>query len=255
MIYEELLTKAGFDQKETKVYLAALALGSAPAAIIAKNAGVVRSTSYGILEELVKKGLASKSERSGVFWFNVDNPELLKNYIEDQREDLAMIGKEITKLLPELKGLQKQMGFKPQIEVYEGSKGMVAAMKSTKNDIKQMAKDNIPILINGQTANMVKLWPTFPEFSEWRAKTGVKIKMFVSETAQDPVDPKMLELRQIHYQIKKVPEKYLYRAGSNILADKIILFDFDQLVTVVIKNKPLVEMIRMFFEFMWDSTK
>jgi sugar-specific transcriptional regulator TrmB len=255
MIYEELLTKAGFEPKEIKVYLAALELGSAPAAVIAKTAGVVRSTSYGILESLVQKGLASKSERSGVLWFNVDNPGLLKNYIESQKNNLDEVSKEITKFLPDLKKLQKAYGFKTEVEFYEGAKGVVAAMESTIPDIKKMAKENIPILINGQTAKMVEFWPTFPEFAAWRAKTGVKIKMFVSETRNDFIDPRMQTIRQKHYETKQVPEKYLYSAGTNILEDKMILFDFDQLVTVVIKSKPLVDMVRMMFDFMWANVK
>lgn len=251
-MYQEILTKAGFDPKETKVYLAGLELGSAPASAIAEKAGIVRSTSYGILEELVHKGLASKTERSGVLWFNIDSPELIKDYIKAQKEDLDTVEEEIDRLLPQLKKIQKEFGFKPEIEIFEGAKGLAAAMKSTIADTKRMAKNNIPILINGQTANMVEVWPEFPEFAMWRAKSGVKIKMFISDARNDFVDPQMAAIRDMHYKIKTLPDKYIYTAGANLFDEKIMLVDFDQLVTVIIKNKPLVEMMRNSFEFMWD---
>lgn len=254
MIYDEILAKAGFDQKETRVYLAALELGSAPAAVIARKAKIVRSTSYGILEELVCKGLASKSERSGVLWFVVDGPERLKGYIQAQRDDLTIIEKKIDEYLPELKKIQRHYSFKPQVEFYEGVNGLAAAMESTKDETKQMAKANIPILIYGQTANMVEAWPGFPAFAAWRAKSRVKIKMFIAETHQDFVDPRMAKIRDAHYTIKKVPEKYIYEAGANLFTDKILMVDFDQMITIIIKNKPLVEMMRKSFEFMWDKS-
>jgi len=255
MLYEEILIKAGFDSKEAKVYLSALELTSAPASAIAQKAGIVRSTCYGILEELVHKGLATKTERSGVLWFNVDSPERLKDYVQNQKENLNTVEKEIGHFLPELKKIQRQFGFKPQVEFYEGIKGVAAAMESTIPDMKKMAKENIPILINGQTANMVEIWPDFPEFALWRAKSGVKIKMLVSDADNDFVDPRMAAIRDMHYKIKKLPAKYIYTAGANLFEDKVMLLDFEQLVTIIIKNKPLVDMMRKSFEFMWDNVK
>ena len=253
--YNELLKKAGFNEKETSVYLSALELGTSRASIIARKSGIVRSTCYGILEELVQKGLASKTERDGLLYFNVDNPELLKKYVQSQKENLENVEREINRVLPELRNMTHQYGFKPQVEFYEGPKGVVAAMESTINDIKKMAKNNLPILIHGQTANMISDWPDFPKFAAWRAKTGVKIKMFVSEDKNEYVDPRMASIRKFHYEIKKVPEKYIYRAGTNILDEKIILFDFEKQFTIVIKNTLLAQMMRSFFEFMWDNVK
>jgi len=251
--YEELLKKAGFDDKETKVYLAALKLGSAPASVIARNAGIVRSTCYGILEELAEKGLASKTEKpGGIRIFNVENPELLKTYIQGQKESFSKLENEIEKILPNLKMLQKEYSFKPQIEYFEGKNAVVSAFESVFSDVKRMAKKNIPILIHGRTDKVLESWPKFPIYAQKRKKTGVKIKMLVwdEETSQE-----MGEIHKGQYQIRQLSPKFSYRAGTNILDEKIVLFDFDNNFTVIIKNKPLTEMMRIFFEFMWEHSR
>ncbi len=51
----EILQKYGFSEKEAKVYLASLQLGSAPGSTIARHAGEKRVTVYSLLKELTKK--------------------------------------------------------------------------------------------------------------------------------------------------------------------------------------------------------
>jgi sugar-specific transcriptional regulator TrmB len=251
--YEDLLKKAGFDDKETKVYLAALELRSAPASIIAQKAGIVRSTCYGILEELVRKGLASKTEKpGGIRIFNVENPELLKNYVDRQKESFDILGKEINKFLPGLKKLQREFSFKPQIEYFEGKNAVESAFETVFPDVKRMAKEKIPLLIHGQTEKVIRTWPQFPAYAARRKKTGIKIKMLIW---RPEIDKEMKEIHKGHYQIRKLPDRYGYRAATHFYDEKIILFDFDNNFTVIIQNEPLTQMMRIFFEFMWEHSK
>ena len=45
----------GFSDKEAKIYLVALELGSSPASAIARNSGIKRVTAYTILKDLKNK--------------------------------------------------------------------------------------------------------------------------------------------------------------------------------------------------------
>ena len=49
------LQQYGFSEKEAKVYLASLELGTAPGSTIARHAGEKRVTVYAILKEFVKE--------------------------------------------------------------------------------------------------------------------------------------------------------------------------------------------------------
>lgn len=253
MEYEELLKKAGFDDKETKVYLAALELRSASASTIAQKAGIVRSTCYGILEDLVYKGLASKTEKAGgILKFNVENPELLKSYIEGKKYNLDLISQEIEKILPELKKLQKESLFRPEVEYFEGKEGIKAAYESIMPDCRRMAKAKIPLLVHGATQPLLDAWPDFPKYALKRQKTGLETKMLLwVKKLPGP----MKAIQEKYYKIRYLPKKYAYPGGTNILDNKILFVEFENNFTVIIKNKPLTEMMRIFFEFMWEHSK
>jgi len=253
MGYEDLLKKAGFDDKETKVYLAALELRSAPASAIAQKSGIVRSTCYGILEELVHRGLASKTEKAGgILKFNVENPELLKSYIESQKSNLDLISKEIEKILPDLKKLPKEAEFRPEVEYFEGKEGIKAAYESIMPDCRRMAKAKIPLLIHGATQPLLDAWPTFPEYARKRSKYGIETRMLVwVKKLPGP----MKAIQEKYYKIRFLPEKFAYPGGTNILDNKILFVEFENNFTVIVKNKPLTQMMRIFFEFMWEHSK
>lgn len=249
-LYKSVLKKIGLDEKEIKVYLAALSLGSGSASMIAKKSEITRSTCYGILEELAQKGLISKTESRGVIQFVADNPELLKAFLESKKAHYDQIKAELENILPDLRNLQGEFGFKPQIEYFEGKSGVISVFRETHNDIKVMAKKNIPLLVHSSPF-LSKAWPEFAQFGFKRLKTGIKIKMLANKKKL----PKELDELHKHYEIRFISDKYDYDAGTNILEDKIILFDLENLLTVIIKNRPLTKMMRIFFEFMWDNSK
>lgn len=250
-IYEEVLQKIGLDEKEAKVYLAALKLRSAHASDIAKEAGIERSTCYGLLEELVRKGLIGKAEISKVLHFIAETPETLKTYLEGQKSNLELASKDIQAILPNLKHLQKEAFFKPKVEYFEGEKGLAAAFENVLPDIKKMAKTNIPLLINGSSALILEIWPGYAAYARKRIKTGISIKK-LSWEKKIPMELAEVEAK---YTIKYLPKKYAYPAGMNILEDKILLIDRENLFVAIIQNERLAQTMRIFFEFMWEHSK
>lgn len=95
MSLNSFLSSIGLDDKSQKVYLALLRLSDAPAAIIAKKAGLPRTTTYHHLENLTKLGLASRYKHNNVTYFAAENANKLKGVIEGK---LALF----EKYLPEL---------------------------------------------------------------------------------------------------------------------------------------------------------
>lgn len=248
-LYQQVLTKVGLDEEESKVYLAALGLKSAPASEIAKKASLVRSTCYGVLEKLVQKGLASKTEKpGGIRQFVVENPELLLAYLEAQKADFEQSKAEIKNILPDLRNMQGEFGFKPQIEYFEGKSGIIATLESIMPDIKRMAKAKIPLLIHGTNRAVLNVWPQFPEYVNRRAKTGIEARMLIWEK----MPPEFAEIQKT-YKVRYLSKRYAFRAGTNILDEKIVFFDFENLMAVVIKNKIQAEAMRVFFDCMWEG--
>lgn len=247
--YEKLLTRLGLDDKESQIYLVVLTLQTATATEISKKSAISRTTCYGILEALVARGLVSKTDQSGVLKFNADNPELLATFVDNQKTELDILGQEIKKIIPDLKALRKEHSLKPGIEFFEGKNAVAAALQSDWSDVKRMAKEDETLYIHGNTEGIIKAWPGFLKYAKKRVATGLKIKMLISDEVEDE---RMKTVHKQHFQIKQLPEKYSYRSGSHISSRKIILFDFDNSVVVILENESLAQMMRNFFDFMWE---
>ncbi len=104
--------------------------------------------------------------------------------------------------------------------------------------------------LHGSTSKILDIWPDFPEYVKRRGKTGIKIHMLNWEKM-----PQLMSKVASCYNVRYLPDKYTYPGGTNILEDKILLLDVDNLFVVIIKNKRLTEMMRIFFEFMWDNSR
>lgn len=107
--------KMGFDSNKTKVYLAVLALGTAAVSDIAKKAGLVRTTVYKVLSELVSEELVEEAAGK-VKKFTASHPLKLVEAMENKKK-LA------ENILPELLGIFVATEFKPKMKFYEGEAG------------------------------------------------------------------------------------------------------------------------------------
>lgn len=126
-----LLQKIGLSDKDSEVYLACLELGTQPASVIARKAGLKRPTTYLILEELAKKGLVSEYTGANVKYFTAVSPEYLLSYIEKQRRELTSHQRELEQYLPQMLSLSNPYSLSPKVRFYEGMAGIEKAMNDT----------------------------------------------------------------------------------------------------------------------------
>ncbi|MDD4990554.1 MAG: helix-turn-helix domain-containing protein [Candidatus Pacebacteria bacterium] len=119
-LIEKLLTKFGLNEKEIKVYLTCLETGTAYAGHITKKSGLNRSTCYVILEQLIKKGLVSKSGNEKKFQFSAEKPERLLSLIKERQAQDAILEKELANLLPELQSSFNRNKDFPKIKFLKG---------------------------------------------------------------------------------------------------------------------------------------
>lgn len=121
---EQSLAQFGFDNKEAKVYLATLELGTAKAMDIARKAGIERTTSYDILTKLAQQGLIGKYVKKGVHYYIAAEPRKIQHQLEEKQRAFSQ-------LLPELLGIYNTLTAKPKIQYYEGVEGIKSALDDT----------------------------------------------------------------------------------------------------------------------------
>lgn len=99
--------------KEARVYVATLELGFSPASTIARRAWIKRVTTYAILKDLERRGVAQSIEKTSSTYFQVIDPvklgEVLKNRFE-----------QFSQSIPELLALANVYNNKPKIQYYDG---------------------------------------------------------------------------------------------------------------------------------------
>ena len=126
-----VLKDYGFSEKEAKIYLTTLELGSAPASTIGRRADIKRVTTYTILRDLQRRQIASLIEKDGVTHFQVIDPTKLLENLEKKTRHFR-------DAVPQLLAMTDVYGNKPKIEYFEwinGIKTMYEDMLQSKTDI------------------------------------------------------------------------------------------------------------------------
>ena len=118
------LEDIGLSEKESKVYLAALEIGRATADQLAKQAKIVRPTTYVQLESLMKKGLMSTYQEGKKTYFAPESPELLRRLLLKQKDDLSAKERDLSSLLPDLLRQFEGAGERPVVRFFPGKEGI-----------------------------------------------------------------------------------------------------------------------------------
>lgn len=134
MEIKQLLAVLGIKDNESKAYLALLKLQTASPHAIAKEAEIERTTIYKIMEELAKKGLASKTIHGSRISYTAEHPNKFKEILENQS---SVAGQ----LIPLLVALQGAKGTKPVIKFYDDLPGMRRVLMDSLNCREKFRRD------------------------------------------------------------------------------------------------------------------
>src|SRR3989344_2268765 len=166
------LQKLGLNEKEVKVYLAALELGYSPMQDIAKKAGVNRATAYFIIDGLIKKGLVTQIEKNKKTYFAAEDPKSLITIIDKKWKEAEEVQSVFKQILPQLESVYNLSVEKPKIRYYEGIDG-IGAMRS--EFLQVTGKEVVGF------TNLNQLFKFFPqhdqEYRDKRVKREVKSRV------------------------------------------------------------------------------
>lgn len=122
----EMLIRLGLSEKEAKVYLATLELGTDTAQNIATKADMNRATTYVILEKLMNQGLATTSEEGKKTVFTASDPHELTHYLEEQKREIESKKQYLDSAISQLMAIYNAKSGKPTVRFYQGGEGMAA---------------------------------------------------------------------------------------------------------------------------------
>jgi len=245
-----LFNQLKFSDKESKVYLALMELGSAKAVEIGKKTGLNRTSVYDLLGVLLQKGLISKYKKGSATFFNALDPKQLLRYLEREKEEkIKNIEKQkqrVVEAIPELISLQNIYTTRPKVQFFEGEKGMREAYEDTLNS-KEM------ILAYANVETMHEGLPNFfPEYYKRRANNKIFIRAIIprNKLSKERAQLNQQEMRDTRF----LPEENLtFSPEVNIYNNKILVASWKEKMAIIIESKELADLQKLTFNLLWAT--
>ncbi len=242
-VLDKIIDNFNFNEKEAKVYLAALKLGKSRASDIAKETKLNRITVYEILKRFRQKGLATSMAQKKVLTFQVIDPQ---NLIERMERQLALSKNLVPDLLL-LKGGDKN---RPKIEYYEGVEGI----KSLYEDTLSCKEKVIHNVTNPENLLRVIGEDFMEEYIKRRATK--KIKARVLFPAND-IGRKYFERGEIDFREAKFFDEKNFPIPNEIMIydNKVSLLSFSSKIGVIIEDADIAKSLLSIWSFFWTNSK
>ncbi|MFZ6015380.1 MAG: TrmB family transcriptional regulator [Patescibacteria group bacterium] len=249
-LLNEALETAGMTQKEIKIYLELLKIGSGKAGILAKKTELNRTTVYDVLEGLVQKGVVSRYHKGSQTIFSATNPELLINYLENEKQEKVAKAerdkKRLEELMPQFISLQDIAPMRPKVQFFEGEKGMREAYEDT-------LASREPIMAYANVATMHEALPNFfPQYYKRRANKKIYIRAICPDNALSRERHKhdQDEMREIRF----LPNvRMSFSPEVNIYNNKMLIASWKEKMAIIIESKELAELEKIKFELIWQA--
>ncbi|MEE9525459.1 MAG: helix-turn-helix domain-containing protein [Candidatus Woesearchaeota archaeon] len=244
----EILTQIGLSKNEIKVYFALLELDQSSATPIIRKAGIPNSKVYPILEKLIKKGLVSYVIKSNVKHFQASDPKHLIELLNTKQKQISQQKQEIEKLVPQIELKRKLAKEKQEASVYEGIKGVKAALDNILNMLKKGEEYSVFTL--GEELGEKEIIRILQKHHQKRIEKGVEIKLISNSNLKPAITKNYSKSRlNIRYTNLKLP------TGIFIFKNNVMTLVWGETPTAfVIHSKNNAQTYKKFFEEMWKTS-
>jgi sugar-specific transcriptional regulator TrmB len=246
----QIIHNLGFSEKESKIYISLLELGTQPASTIAKKAGLNRTTCYTILDDLQQKGLVSHFKKYSVQYYTANDPEAILKYLDSEKTALENKKELLNANLSNLKDINAKLGIKPNVQFFEGLEGIKAAYEDTLTEDKEL------LAFSG----VYNMPPDLKEYIYGHyipTRIKNKVKMSVIEQSKN-FTQKNVELNKKEYRESRLaPIPFELGIEINIYKNKVAFMTFEggEYSGVVIHNDKLYQAFVLIHKLCWKFSK
>lgn len=235
----EKLAQIGIEEKPARVYLATLEIGGGLASEIGKKAGVERTYTYHLLEQLIREGMIYRSEKGNKLIFVAQSPKKIEKMIELRLEQAKS-------LIPELLMLEGSNITKPAFKLYEGVEGIKQLFEETL----ELPRDSETLAYSSAESIHEYLQDYVPQYLKRRARKGIRQRAIAEDSEEAREHQKMdrEERRQTRLVDK---ERFPFKNEINIFGNKIMIASYRDLMGVIIESKEIADTQRAIFELAW----
>jgi HTH-type transcriptional regulator, sugar sensing transcriptional regulator len=242
MKIEQLLQKLGFSNKEAKIYLASLELGTASAQDVAAQANLKRTTGYAVLNFLVNRGVMGKTKVRGKTRFVPEPPERLATLIKE-------LDQAVHQTLPELNAIYSKKDTKPKITFYEGEHAVQKIYDDT------LAEKPTEILEYNTNAYFEGKADVDPNYIQKRVALDIHARRIAGKGSKWDIKHRYLDAKELAQTAIVPKETFDPKIEMNIYNNKVAFLNYAENMSVIIESKPIADAMRQAYELSWLGAK
>ena len=249
MEIQVILKNFGLSQKEIAVYLALIELGPSSVRDISAKSKINRGTSYDILKSLIEIGIVSYYNKESKQYFIAEPPEKLLGAIDQKKEDLDELRKNIQNSLPLMKTLFEKQGGKPSVKLYEGAKGLRQILEDVLESLVQSPEKEYYLYSSSTAQDRKSIYADMPDFSKKRINKKINVKIISLGEGGQLVG--LDERKQMPTEGKEVKSTHeIIYAGK---VAHISLDDKEEPVGILIQNEAIYQTQKLIFGQIWKQ--
>lgn len=242
------LKKLGLSDKDIDIYLSGLRMGSSSVQEISKKAGIKRSTTYLILDNLKKLGLASMVIKGNKKLIVMEEPEKLLKIVQEEKREIENKEESIKTVIPEIKAISNKSIHITRIKSYESKEGIWSILE----DILRSREDIFGIG-SGKMYDHVGLSRFLNDFTKKRRQIGKTKSYFITD--HHPQNIKYYNEGDTNFrEIRFLTEISQLDSAIIIYGGKIVLLLLEVSLTgVVIESQTLAQTLKFIFWILWKE--
>jgi HTH-type transcriptional regulator, sugar sensing transcriptional regulator len=173
-ISPKVLNLLGIKEKDMKVYLALLKLGTAPLRRIADEAGVHRATTYDALKRLMAVKLVSYLNAKSHRYFTAEDPKRIRALATQREVALQEAREEIDQVIPQMKQRLDWAKYRPVVRYYEGENGVKEILEDVLLHTKKAQKKTYRVYSSSAIRDLIA--QAWPGFLKKRIRQGIHVR-------------------------------------------------------------------------------
>lgn len=247
----EELKKVGLTQGEIKLYSTLIDLGESTRKELVKKSGISPSKIYDVANRLIEKGIISSIKKDGLTHFSAANPQRIKDYVENKKQEIEKERELIDDMLPELISRYNKTEEQTDVEVFYGWEGMKTAYDDI---IDSMGKDDVNYVFGAsQGFDSEQANRFYNQYHIKKKKKGYATKIIFNEDVRENKE-RMKLLNEYPNEIR-----FLYNntfTEINLYKHKVlIIFLLKKPMVIRIKNQEAANSFKTFFDSLWKYAK
>lgn len=244
------LEQIGLNENESRVYLAALELGTSTAQHIAAKATVSRPNTYIMIESLIKKGLMSSVTKGKKRYFVPAPPKELKQLFDRELQEIGEKKSVLDKLLPDLSAVASSTNT-PKFSLFEGEDGVLSAYKAIVHAAK--GAKHLDTFVSADAVHGLAT-DAFEGVLDELDRSDVAVRAITLDH-RDESQRNHLGSRAKESSRKRLrADQFAFDGDLSVAGDKIAAVSLKgKTLAVIIESKEIADAVRAMFSLAWEA--